>query len=551
MASDPVTSKPPSLASRVSNAVFWNTLFVPVRMIAEVVTNLLKLNILSPASFGLLALISNTNNGAGTAIDLGTSRALPKYIPETMQAGGTRAVLRLLTIVFAAQMALLLLFSGGLIVMSGPYLGFLQDQVTNDTRLDSSAQTAALDFLTNHSVLIIVAVVVLLFLGVCYDMLMAYLASFFRQRAWNSIDLAARLLPPLLSAAALLAGWDILGVLLAMLIAPTLVVISGLWRVVALWREEDRVRPEAAGGTREPVSLRAALPAGFVRYSGVSFLMTITDFVAGAGFAIFLAQDVSDVALLWAGTSLVRMALSYLYTPMVGVQVPLFTRVRAGEGGTVNGAYQSLVRLQVLLMVPGGVGLVLLTAPALKVLSPQYLDAAPIVWVLVPCLFLECLLTTAHNALIVHEKLGIIIMSRLLTLIVIVPMALWLPPILGITGVALAFGSARVAAGFWATASGYRLLGLRWPWNFTLRVSLATGAMGAGLLLMRDWLPIPADDATIATRLWLGLWVLAVVVAGAALFAVVLRLTGGLDPQDRRQLEQTRLPLKRWLLRVL
>jgi hypothetical protein len=32
---------------------------------------------------------------------------------------------------------------------------------------------------------------------------------------------------------------------------------------------------------------------------------------------------------------------------------------------------------------------------------------------------------------------------------------------------------------------------------------------------------------------------------------MTLRLLGGIDPQDRRQLEQMKLPLKRWLLRVL
>ena len=38
---------------------------------------------------------------------------------------------------------------------------------------------------------------------------------------------------------------------------------------------------------------------------------------------------------------------------------------------------------------------------------------------------------------------------------------------------------------------------------------------------------------------------------GAAGFLAALRLLGGIDPQDRRQLDQMRLPLKRWLLRVL
>jgi len=38
---------------------------------------------------------------------------------------------------------------------------------------------------------------------------------------------------------------------------------------------------------------------------------------------------------------------------------------------------------------------------------------------------------------------------------------------------------------------------------------------------------------------------------GGAVFLLALRLLGGIDPQDRRQLEQLKLPLKRQLLRVL
>jgi hypothetical protein len=38
---------------------------------------------------------------------------------------------------------------------------------------------------------------------------------------------------------------------------------------------------------------------------------------------------------------------------------------------------------------------------------------------------------------------------------------------------------------------------------------------------------------------------------GAMSFFVALRLVGGLDPQDRAQLERMRLPLKRWIMRLL
>lgn len=548
-------SETPSLATQVSKAVLWNTLFVPLRLVAEVLATLVKINQLSQAGFGLVSLVRGASNLFGTGIDLGTARALPKYIPEQDRAGGPRAVLRLLAAVFALQMAVLLLVAIGLAVAQPQIGGYLQGLLSSDVQVEAAARAELAAFVAGSTWLIIIVVLALLFLGTCYDMLMAFLSSFFRQKAWNSIALAAGLLPQLLTVAAILAlpaSLDILGVLGAMVLAPAIAVALAAWQVLGSQRDDSgrqiSLRAEFMAAVRD---VRAALPQGFVRYSAVSYLMTVTDFVASFEFVNFFNQDIQGVALLSAGALLVRMALGYLYTPMVGVQVPLFTRVRQGEGGTLNGAYQSLVRLQLLLLVPGGVGLLLLADPALLVLNPAYLPAAPIVWVLVPCLFLECLLTTAHNALIVHERLGVIILSRLITLAVVLPLALVLPDRLGLVGMALAFGLARVAAGLWVTGSGMRLLGLRWPWQFTARVLLATAAMALLILGARGLLPPLPAVATLADRLREALLLIGMAALGAAGFFAALRLLGGIDAQDKAQLAKIRLPLKRWIMRVL
>jgi len=544
-------ARKPSLATQVSKAVVWNTVFVPLRLAAEVLATIVKLNFLTQAGYGLLALISGANNGLGTVVDLGTARALPKYIPEVSRLGGPRAVLRLLTAVFALQMVVLAVLAAGLATLyREAYLEALRRRVLDDPQLGPADQAGLLGLLGNFGWLVIGAIVALLFLGVCYDMFMAYLNSFFKQRAWNSIALAAGLLPQLLSVAAILLlpdGWDILGVLVASVLAPAIAVALAGWQVARLWLEQRTWAPAM------PALPPGApwLPPGFASYTGVSFLMTLTDFLASASFAIYLAGGVSDAAVLTAGAALARMALGYLYTPMVGVQVPLFTRVRQGEGGTLNGAYQSLVRLQLLLFVPGGVGLMLLAEPALVVVGPQYLVAAAIVWALVPCLFLESLLTTAHNALIVYERLGVIIASRLIILLVVAPLAWLLPPRLGLVGVALAFGLARVAAGLWVTGNGMRLLGLRWPWRFTGRVLGASTLLALALLGLRGLLPPLPEVVTLADRLREAVWLLGLALAGAVSFFAALRLFGGLEEQDRAQLARLRLPLKRWWLRVL
>lgn len=547
MAPEPITTKPPTLAHQVSRAVVWNTLFVPLRLVAEVLATLLKLTLLAPASYGLLTLIGAANNAFGTWIDLGTGRALPKYIPETLQAGGIQAMRRLMLAVFGIQIGLLALVGLGFMIFHDAYLDDLRGRIVREINLSTQADLLA--FVNQYGSLIIGAVLMILLTGILYDVLMAYLSSFFQQRAWNSVALVAGILPPLLTAAAILLGWDVGGVLAAMVCAPTIATLLLIWQANRHYRLQV-----TSGELRDTSDIQPGkatwLPPGFVRYCGVSFLMTATDFLASVDFVVFFVPTLVGSAIIKAGVSIVRMLLGYLYTPMVGVQVPLFTRVRAGEGGTLNGAYQSIVRLQVLLLVPGGVGLILLAHPIFAVLFPRYTDAAPLVWVLVPCLFLECLLTTAHNVLIVYEHLRIIVISRVLTL-VSVPLVLVLTPMLGPVGAALAFGLARVVAGAWVTANGVRLLELRWPWRFTLRVLLASAAMAVLVVLLLPFLPVVPLAAGITERLMALPLLLAAAAAGGAAFVAALRLTGGLDPQDREQLTRTRVPGKKWLLKIL
>jgi O-antigen/teichoic acid export membrane protein len=541
MTPKPISSKAPSLGAQASRAVLWNVLFVPLRMLAEVIQTLVKLTILAPVSYGILSLISSTTGALGTWIDLGTGRALPKFIPETIRAGGPRAMQRLILATLGAQTALMLVIAAAMIALRDSYLSYLADKVAQ-ADAGAAGQAQLLAFIGRSGALLIGAILAVLLCGIFYDVLMAYLSSFFKQRAWNSITLAAQLMPPILTAGVILAGWDIAGVLVVMVFVQVVSVALVSWQVL-------RHRREIASLPQPPDDSRW-LPEGFTRYCGVSFLMTATDFLASAGFVAFFASDALDIAVLFAGVNIVRVILAYLYTPMVGVQVPLFTRVRQGDGGTLLGAYQSLVRLQVLLLLPGGVGLLLLAEPVFGLLRPEYVAAAPLVWVLVPCLFLESLLTTAHNALIVYERLRVIIISRLLTLIC-VPLVVLLLPALGIVGAALAFGLARVLAGVWATGSGYRLLGLRWPWRFTLRVALASALMAALVAALGAFLP-PADlSAHGLARLWTLLPLAAIACAGGIAFLAALRLLGGIDQQDRRQLEQLKLPMKRWLLRIL
>src|SRR5690349_21286303 len=189
MTPKPISSKAPSLGAQAARAVLWNVLFVPLRMIAEIAATLIKLGVMTPLSFGMISLINSTNNGLGTWIDLGTGRALPKFIPESARSGGPRAVTRLLLAALGAQVALLAVIGAALLGLRGFYLSYLRGQVTKATATTAGDQQALLGFIDRWSWLLILAILAVLLLGIFYDVLMAYLSSFFKQRAWNSVAL--------------------------------------------------------------------------------------------------------------------------------------------------------------------------------------------------------------------------------------------------------------------------------------------------------------------------------------------------------------------------
>jgi len=545
---------PPSLSHQVSRAVVWNTFFVPLRMLAEIAATALKLTVLPIAAYGLLALISGAASAFGTWIDLGTTRTLPKYIPETMRAQGPSGVLKLLGVVFLAQALFLTAIGIGLAIKQDDYLASLASKISADGRIDASAQTMLHALLHEQGWIFIAIIIVLLIMGVCYDVLMAYLNSFFKQRAWNGISLIAGMLPQILAVVAIVVAqfspdplrWSIVGILITSGLAPTIAVAIATWQVIAIWRTGHDVAPAPADST---TSIQW-IPSGFWRYTGVSYLMTMTDFVASKSFAVYLTNSISDAAMLWAGASLVGMVLSYLYTPLVGITVPLFTRVRAGEGGSIQGAFASIVRIQLLLLIPGGAALMLLAKPALLILTPQYGDAVSIVYILVPCLFLESILTVAHNVMIVYEQLTLVTVGRLLTIIVI-PLGVWLSPRYGVDGLAFAYGIARVIAGAWVTFWGWRKIQLHWPWQFTARVMIATVIMSITIYVSSYYMPV----TTATTAVWARLQLLPIygiiAVVNLAIFLVVLRACGGLDSSDREQLLRLKLPFKSTIMRVL
>jgi O-antigen/teichoic acid export membrane protein len=386
---------------------------------------------------------------------------------------------------------------------------------------------------------------------------MAFLVSYFRQRAWNLITIAGDLIQPTLTATLVLAQWGIAGVLIAIVVTPVISVALAGWQVLnGLLERQAHASEPAAPLVAEPTPAAPDTPPPggplwrrFALYTGVSNVLNLSDMFVSWTFAIFLLGNPALAALYSVGTAMVRQALALLYRPLVGIQVPLFARVRGGDGSLPE-TYAAVGRILALIMLPGGVGLVLLAHELILVQYPQYAPAALVIYILTPFLFLETFLSSAQIVLQVYERYRLLLLSRAPTLLVL-PLMIWAAPRYGLAGAALSVGLGRVLFGLTAALLAQRVLPLRYSWRFFGRVALAALAMAGVVLLLRWGLGLGNIGPGLGERLLAAGALVAVIVGGALSFVLALRLLGGIEPADRRWIAESRLPLRRWIVRLL
>lgn len=553
-------SRTSSLKQQVSRAITWNTLFAPLKTIIELSANLIILNVLTVPQVGILRVITAAAGTLGVWVDLGIDRALPRFIPELEQQQGRVALRRFMVLIFLFKIALLVVFSIGALFFSDRFIEHLLHGVEQlPARIDAAARLAVQNDITTLAPWLIATVLLLVALGSLYDGFMAYLVSFFRQRAWNLITLSGDLLQPTLAAALVLSGYEVMGVLVALVVTPLVSVGLAGWQVARSFvaRSEKHAARQQASATEEHAEaeqhktnqLSTSLWQRFATYTGVSHILNLSDYLMSWLFAIFLLNNLLSVALYSVGTAMVRQVLALLYRPLVGIQVPLFTRVKGGDAQLPE-TYAAVGRLLALVLLPGGAGLVLLAHELLIVQYPEFAGAALVVYLLTPFLFLETFFSSAQIVLQVYERYRLLLLSRAVTLVVL-PLMLWAAPTYGLVGAALSVGGGRVLMGLTAAVLAQREFHLRYSWRFFGRVALSTLVMSGVVLTLKGVLALDQIGTTVTERLAAALPLLGVIVLGAICFVLVLRLLGGLESEDRRWLLEQRLPLKRWIVKIL
>jgi O-antigen/teichoic acid export membrane protein len=411
----------------------------------------------------VLTLLTSLAATIGVYADLGIERSLPRFIPEVESHGGRAGVARFLRRIIALKLAIVLICIAALLALSRPLLGFVvgreqrtlqqaEQQVTalvaqhapqkeiDQATQQRDAQASVIQQIEQRGMLFLWAVGALVFFGALYDVFMQFLTAYFKQRAWNIINIVVTLAQPLLIIVLIVSGWRLEGVLLGMVITPVIAVALAAWQVARASRELDT-------GTRD-ADADSSLPRRFTRFAAMSYFIQISTWFYDIQFVTFvlvaLNIQLELVALLAFAYKFAKDYLGYVYIPFSGVLTPLLARIRGRQDpAALQETYGSLTRIFALLLIPAGVGLALLAPRLLALLYPRYTDTATLIYLFIAFTFAESLLSVPHNVLMVYERYWPVILSRALALIS-VPLLALLVPLWGLNGAAVAGGAAPV-----------------------------------------------------------------------------------------------------------
>jgi O-antigen/teichoic acid export membrane protein len=290
------------------------------------------------------------------------------------------------------------------------------------------------------------------------------------------------------------------------------------------------------------------------RFAGMNYLIQLTTWLYDLDMVVFFAtafMGLSDAAVLGFAYKFTRDALGNIWTPLTGVMTPLLVRIKGRESAAaLRDAHASLTRLILLLLVPAGLGLALLTPRLVALLYPKYKAAVPLILVFVVFSFAESILSVPHNTLMVYERYRPIIASRLLPILCL-PLLVWVVPRFGAMGVALVVGCMRVSSRLVSVVAGARQLDLGFPFAFAGRILLASATFGIVLsLLLRGSATVVAGPGAFAKGAALAP-LLGLVILGAGLYVLALRAMGGLHADERRRVLALPLPFKGVLRHLL
>lgn len=507
-----------TLAERVTNAMFWNSVLLPVKTALAFGSSVVVVRSLTQTDYAIFGLVIAMLTTIATYSDLGIENSLQKFLPEIEHRFGRDGIIRFMGGLLVFKFALLAAVFVGMYVYWEGLVAYFQ--------LGAGASAYFL------------AIALLLIFGILSDFGLQFLLTYFHQKATNSMDIVFSIVQPILVVLFVWLGWGVPGVLYARLLATCVYVLLGAFFVRGLLKDLPSVS--------QLKSNWKSVTKRFVRVSAVTYFSDLISYFSDLSFVLFVLKlygDLTGVALFrLAFATLLTQIRQFLVSSLSGVPYPMFARFYVQkEFGKLQEAYASLSRFMALILIPSAAGLCLLAPNLIRlVFQSRYEAAASITIILVITLFGESLFHPAQIVLLAFEENSIFVSARLITLLCIPLLFLYIPAF-GADGAALAIGLPRLLSRLCAIVAVQRKFKLSFPSQFFWKVSLATLIM-VGVMVLALGLERPHDVAETTIRTALAF------VLGSATFLIGFKRLGSIDGADRERLATLRIPFKRFVL---
>ncbi|MFQ6015650.1 MAG: lipopolysaccharide biosynthesis protein [Anaerolineae bacterium] len=486
------------LSKRVSGAVFWNTLIIPIRAVLSLLSSVVVVRALGTESYAIYALVISTAATVVAFGGLGLDVSIQKFIPEVYKRNarpGSVAFLKTVILIklgiFTAIVVLLNLFP------------------TFFARLFSINTTV-------RFFLAIVGVITLFQAGA--DSLEAFLTSMFDRKSTNINNLVASVLKPSLVIAAVLLGQELAGIFVS-------IALSEAVRLSLNFLSSRRVLSTMEDTAQERFNFDR-LRGRWLSFCGFTYYEKLTRYVISPPFIILLlAQflDKTEVAIFALAADFTIRFLSLLLSPTYGIFMPLFaTTYGDSDDRRLHQTYPLTVKFLALIFIPAGAGLIVISRNLFAILYPQaFSQSVPVAQILIAFLFLDVVISTPTATLFhSYEKYRPVIISRFISLAGVASLLVIIPAY-RVLGATILYGTGTLLTSLFLVTISRRQLRLQLPKEVLLKVLGASIVYALGLEVL-------------ATRLspTVG-WTLLLIGLGVVLFIISFKAMGGLAREDK------------------
>ncbi len=502
------------LPQKIGSSILWNTILIPVFYILPLFTSVIIVRALDLETYGMFVLISGIGASLMLYTDLGLGKSTVKFFPEVRQKLKQPG---LATMMFSTIMLKL-----GLSFLLG-FVLILWPNILIDIFDFGAAGNLYVFFIVAQMIVNSINAVLTLFL-----------IADLRNKALNIIEVVFQVIGPLSLVAVVLLGYGLTGLLVALVSVATLksgVLLAAVQRVVD-WKQVHYIKLQP---------LLRLLGWRYLKQTAMAYATKVVHFCSDIAF-IALVLGIwgfkAELAYISIAFNLVKMTHKLLSSPAFRIKAPILATTFLDKSyRPLQSAYRSLLKLKILLIIPGSLGLFFAGIPLIGYLYGQeYMSADRYFWLIISGQLLYALLTPSHSILRIYEANKWFIVSVAVSLPTVLLLFIIPQHILSLLFVIIAM---RVVFCGVSLIFAMHLYRLKFPISFLFKTVLASiGIMIAGQFIGPQT-SLPG--------------ILNFMAIGGLSFWGLFKLQGGIDTTERKWIVRMKFPpkLERAFLHIL